>query len=64
MASILHNSIIESSSDDEYPVNCDCVDDDRMRVLNVSSQYCDLHGINGSLETFSMSNYCALHINN
>ena len=63
MASILHNSIIESISDDEYPVNYDCVDDDRMRVLNVGSQYCDLQGINGSLEIFSISNYCALHIN-
>ena len=26
-------------------MNYDCVDDDRMRVLNVGSQYCDLQSV-------------------
>ena len=43
----IYNSIIQLRSNDEYTVNYDCVDDDRMRAFNVGSHYCDLQGING-----------------
>ncbi len=32
-------------------------------MLRIDNQYCDLSGINGSLETFTSAKYCALHLN-
>ncbi len=57
------NLTSENDSDDDYPVPHDIVSDNRMNVLNVDSKYCDLDNIDSSMQTFSRSKYCAMHIN-
>ncbi len=52
-----------SESDGEYPAPPNTLIDARFKGLCAKSSYCDIEDLNSTIDTFRLSQYCALHLN-